>query len=34
MTDASHSLVPPAPALKPKSYSDNFRFGRTENWSH
>jgi hypothetical protein len=26
---------PPAKAeIKPKSYSDNFRFGRTENWSH
>jgi len=25
---------PPAAAMKPKSYSDNFRFGRTENWSH
>jgi hypothetical protein len=26
---------PPARAeIKPKSYSDNFRFGRTENWSH
>lgn len=20
--------------IKPKSYADNFRFGRTENWSH
>ena len=20
--------------MKPKSYSDNFRFGRSENWSH
>jgi hypothetical protein len=21
-------------AIKPKSYSDNFRFGRTDNWTH
>ena len=21
-------------ALKPKSYSDNFRYGRAENWTH
>ena len=27
--------VPAAPvAMKPKAYADNFRFGRTENWSH
>jgi hypothetical protein len=30
--------VEPAPAapsaIKPKSYADNFRFGRTDNWSH
>jgi hypothetical protein len=26
---------PAAPAaLKPKAYADNFRFGRTDNWSH
>ena len=25
---------PPSRALKPKAYADNFRFGRTENWSH
>ncbi|MBR0653815.1 ETC complex I subunit [Plastoroseomonas arctica] len=25
---------PPAPAIKPKAYADNFKFGRTENWSH
>ena len=24
----------PAPALKPKAYADNFRFGRYENWTH
>lgn len=24
----------PAPAIKPKAYADNFKFGRTENWSH
>ncbi|WP_137177517.1 ETC complex I subunit [Roseomonas sp. AR75] len=27
----------PAPVraeIKPKSYADNFRFGRTENWTH
>ena len=23
-----------AGAMKPKSYSENFRFGRAENWSH
>ncbi len=26
--------TPPGPALKPKVYADNFRFGRYENWSH
>jgi ETC complex I subunit conserved region len=25
---------PPAAAIKPKSYADNFKFGRSENWSH
>lgn len=26
---------PPVKAdIKPKAYADNFRFGRTENWSH
>ena len=23
-----------SPAMKPKVYADNFRFGRHENWSH
>ena len=23
-----------SPAIKPKAYADNFRFGRTDNWSH
>ncbi|MGG5808434.1 ETC complex I subunit [Falsiroseomonas sp. CW058] len=28
-------VPPPARAeVKPKSYSDNFRFNRSENWSH
>jgi ETC complex I subunit conserved region len=27
------SIVPPARTSK-KSYSDNFRWGRTENWTH
>ena len=26
--------APGAGPIKPKSYSDNFRFGRSENWSH
>lgn len=27
--------IPPRPrANKPKVYADNFRFGRTENWTH
>jgi hypothetical protein len=26
--------VTPGPALKPKAYADNFKFGRRENWSH
>lgn len=25
---------PKPAALKPKSYSDNFRYGRAENWTH
>lgn len=25
---------PQAPALKPKAYADNFRYGRGENWTH
>ena len=25
---------PPPKAFRPKSYADNFRFGRTENWTH
>ena len=24
----------PAAGVKPKSYADNFKFGRSENWSH
>lgn len=24
----------PQPAIKPKSYADNFRYGRAENWTH
>lgn len=24
----------PTPAIKPKSYADNFRTGRPENWTH
>jgi hypothetical protein len=32
----AHEVEPvaPGPALKPKAYADNFRFGRRENWSH
>ena len=26
--------LPKARVLKPKAYSDNFRAGRTENWTH
>lgn len=27
--------IPPVPATrKPKVYADNFRFGRSENWTH
>lgn len=27
--------VPPAPKpMKPKAYADNFRYGRTDNWTH
>ena len=27
--------IPPATrAVKPKAYADNFRYGRTENWTH
>ncbi|MEJ1975233.1 MAG: hypothetical protein WDN49_03375 [Acetobacteraceae bacterium] len=27
--------IPPVPAKpKPKVYADNFRFGRSENWTH
>jgi hypothetical protein len=32
-----YEVEPAAPVradIKPKSYADNFRFGRTENWSH
>ncbi|MCU0984372.1 MAG: ETC complex I subunit [Acetobacteraceae bacterium] len=25
---------PQAPALKPKAYADNFRYGRGDNWTH
>ncbi|MDB5315321.1 MAG: NADH-ubiquinone oxidoreductase 18 kDa subunit -like protein [Rhodospirillales bacterium] len=25
---------PAATAIKPKVYADNFKFGRSENWSH
>jgi hypothetical protein len=27
-------IPPRARALKPKAYADNFRYGRTENWTH
>ena len=27
-------LPPPARPIKPKAYADNFRYGRTENWTH
>jgi hypothetical protein len=26
--------LPHERAVRPKSYSDNFRFGRSENWTH
>lgn len=26
--------LPHTRTLKPKAYADNFRFGRTENWTH
>jgi hypothetical protein len=26
--------MPGAPAIKPKSYAENFRYGRAENWTH
>ena len=26
--------LPPPVRIRPKSYSDNFRFGRPENWTH
>ena len=32
-----HEVEPAAPlrvGIKPKSYADNFRFGRTDNWTH
>lgn len=32
-----HEVEPAPPAraeIKPKSYADNFRFGRAENWTH
>ena len=31
----AYQIEEPKPAhIKPKSYADNFRFGRTENWTH
>ncbi len=31
----AYDVEEPKPArIKPKSYADNFRFGRTENWTH
>ena len=32
----AHTVLPEAPAAKviKKSYSDNFKFGRTDNWTH
>ena len=31
----AYEIEEPKPArIKPKSYADNFRFGRTENWTH
>jgi hypothetical protein len=31
----SYAVEEPAPhRIKPKSYAENFRFGRTENWTH
>ena len=31
----AYDIEEPKPAqIKPKSYADNFRFGRTENWTH
>jgi hypothetical protein len=32
--DFEVEVVTPGPALKPKAYADNFKFGRRENWSH
>ncbi len=32
-----YDIEPPRPAraaIRPKSYADNFRWGRSENWSH
>jgi hypothetical protein len=26
--------APQAPAIKPKVYAENFRYGRAENWTH
>jgi hypothetical protein len=26
--------LPPPSAIKPKSYADNFNFGRSQNWTH
>jgi len=31
----AYEVEPPqAPSLKPKAYADNFRYGRSENWTH
>lgn len=31
----AHEVEAPKPhRVKPKSYAENFRFGRTENWTH
>ena len=31
----AYDIEEPKPdRIKPKSYADNFRFGRTENWTH
>ncbi len=27
-------IPPRKPGIKPKAYADNFRYGRTENWTH
>ena len=30
----SVEMPPPAKAIKPKVYADNFKYGREENWTH